>query len=631
MSDDLARLAFAYGIEPSYISERGEVCPADDATRRALLLAMGVGADSDDAVAASLASAPHVDPGESRAPEGLRCFVPDWLQTHRAWGVSCQLYGLRSPRNCGIGDFEDLGDLAELLAAQGADFIGLNPLHALFYADPARRGPYAPSSRRFLNPFCIAVDRLPGGPRSTDLPDAELARAAEAARASELVDYPQVAMIKQRALDAGYVAFCDSERASGEADAFRAFCTDAGDALHRFALFEALSEAMVAEGCYSGWHTWPPQYQAVDAEAVQQFASENADRIEFHKWLQWVAETQLRRAQDRATAAGMRIGLYLDLAVGAAPDGAETWARPDAVIDQARIGSPPDMFNDKGQDWGLAPLSPAALKAREFEPFEAVLRALMRHAGAARIDHAMGLTRLYWIPADATTGAYVRYPLRDMLLRVANVSQERRCVVIGEDLGTVPPGFRETLSGMEIQGYRVLYFEREGDGSFRPPAAYTHEAIACLSTHDLPPLKGWWRSSDVDEREAAGLLSPEHAASMRSARAHERYLLLVALNDAGILPPTLDPVLHWNAPWPDEIPEELTVAVHAFLARSASRLVAVQLEDMLGISAQTNVPGTIDEFPNWRRKLPLDMADIPQVPLFRAIAEALAKERPRRP
>jgi len=629
MSEALNRLAIAYGIAPSYISERGETCLASDATKRAILSAIGVRAANDAEIATSLMSAPQPETLGSELPGETRCFLPDRLATGRIWGVTCQLYGLRSARNSGMGDFEDLAQLAELVAQAGADFVGVNPLHALFYTDAGRYSPYAPSSRRFLNPFYIAVDRLPGNRKG---PDAS--RSAEA-RASELVDYEQVARFKRSALEAGYAAFSSARRHTSDAQvrSFKTFCAERDGNLQQFALYEALSEALVARGHHSGWHTWPAPYRNFDGHAVRRFARENEARIIFHKWLQWVAETQLQQAQQRAKSAGMRIGLYLDLAVGVAPDGADTWAQPGTVVDGARIGSPSDTFNDNGQDWGLAPFSPAALKANDFAPFEAILHELMRSAGAVRIDHAMGLTRLYWIPsgACATDGAYVRYPEREMLRRLALVSQEHHTVVIGEDLGTVPPGFREVMSEMEMQGYRVLYFEREADGGFRLPHAYSHKALACLSTHDLPTLKGWWRSSDVDLREASGLLSPQHAAAMRSRRARDRALLLAALNAAGLLPMALESVLDGSAPCPKDMPEDLCVAIHAFLGRAASRLVAVQLEDMVGMQEQANVPGTVNEHPNWRRKLPIDLNEIPNTALFRGIASVLSQERPRAP
>jgi 4-alpha-glucanotransferase len=366
---------------------------------------------------------------------------------------------------------------------------------------------------------------------------------------------------------------------------------------------------------------------------VRQFGQENADRIAFHMWLQWLAETQLRRVQERALAAGMRIGLYLDLAVGVAPDGADTWCEPEAVLGQVRLGAPPDMVHEGGQDWGLAPLSPTALVQRGYEPFKDVLDALTRGAGAVRIDHVMGLKRLYLIPAEieASNGAYLGYPLNGMLRALAEISQARRTIIIGEDLGTVPEGFRDVMHEAEIQGYRVFYFEREGDGRFRAPAAYSNRALACISTHDLPTLKGWWAASDIDENERLGITSSEGAAEARSTRANDRRLLLAALNEAGLLPQPMEAVLHEAHPCPTDLPETVAIATHALLAKAASRMFAVQIEDMAGKLEQANLPGTVDEHPNWRRKLPMSLDEIAATELFRAITSAVASERPSTP
>lgn len=619
MSDGLDRLAQAYGIASTYMNERGEERIVSDASKRGLLNALGVKAGSAEEIERSLASAPyHKDEDVTFA---ARCFMPDWLANARVWGVTCQLYGLRSSRNWGIGDFGDLAQLAELAAAAGADFVGVNPLHALFLADPSRYSPYSPSSRRFLNPLYISIDALN--------PDVTVDETRlESLREASLVEYAGVARLKLVALERIHHEFVrfGGKRKSG----FEEFCASRGDALESFALYEALSEHLVAGGYHGGWHGWPEPYRRIDSAEVKRFARENLGRIDFHRWLQWVAEIQLREAQNRARAAGMRIGLYLDLAVGVAPDGAETWSDPDAVVAGARLGCPPDMFNDAGQDWGLAPLSPIGLADRDFEPLKLVLDELMRSAGAVRIDHAMGLARLFLIPkeAEAKEGAYLSYPLADMLRVLAEISQSRRTIVIGEDLGTVPVGFREVMHEAEIQGYRVFYFEREQNGWFRAPGAYSHRALACLSTHDLPTLRGWWAGVDIGERERLGWYSSEKAAELREARAQDRLLLLAALKHAEVLPPAFELVLAREEPCPEELPPAICAAAHAMLAKAASRLIAVQLEDLAGVEDQANLPGTVDEYPNWRRKLPLDLAQLAKTDLFRAVTAVISEERP---
>jgi 4-alpha-glucanotransferase len=619
MSDALDRLARAYGIEPSYVSERGEERSVSDASKRGLLQALGVPSGSIAEIERGLASVPRFG---GDAASGARCFMPDWLTDGRAWGITCQLYGLRSEGNWGIGDFGDLAQLAEVAAAAGADFVGVNPLHALFLADPRRCSPYSPSSRRFLNPLYICVDALAPGAKVESVQ-------LKVLRDSSLVDYSAVARLKLEALERIHRKFL---RAGGRAKkSFEDFCTSRGRALDVFAVYETLSEHLVAEGHHAGWHGWPALHRNASSDKVNRFARENVHRIDFYKWLQWVAEEQLKQAQDRARAAGMRIGLYLDLAVGVAPDGADTWSQPEAVIAEARLGCPPDIFNDAGQDWGLAPLSPIALIDQHFEPLKLVLDELMRSAGAIRIDHVMGLTRLYLIPAqaEAREGAYVRYPLADMLRVLADNSHSRRTIVIGEDLGTVPVGFREVMHEAEIQGYRVFYFEREENGWFRAPGAYAHRALACLSTHDLPTLKGWWAGVDIGERERLGWYSGEQAAELRKARAGDLALLLAALKHAGVLPNASELVLAGDRPYPEELPAEICVAAHAMLAKAASRLIAVQLEDLAGVEDQANLPGTVDEYPNWRRKLPLDIAQLAETELFRNVTEAMSWERPR--
>jgi 4-alpha-glucanotransferase len=622
MSDALDQLARAYGIEPSYISERGGQCIASEASKRGLLQALGVPSANDEEVEASLASAPQLDPNDTTISVEARCFMPHWLVEGRSWGITCQLYGLRSDRNWGIGDFDDLAQLAELGASAGADFVGVNPLHALFLAEPARYSPYAPSSRSFLNPLYISIEKLAP---AREVDEVRL----EAVRASDLVDYCEVTRLKREALWHIYQDFVVSRGKTKTS--FEAFCATRGNALRLFALYEALSEQLVAKGHTVGWHGWPPQYRNFESDAVKRFQQENEGRVSFHMWLQWLAETQLKEAQDRAKAAGMRIGLYLDLAVGVVPDGAATWSEGEAVITQARLGCPPDMFNEAGQDWGLAAFSPLALVARDFEPFEVVLDELIRCAGAIRIDHAMSLMRVFLIPANAEArdGAYVRYPLADMLRVLSAVSQKRRTIIIGEDLGIVPDGFREVMHEAEIQGYRVFYFEREANGWFSEPNAYSHRALACLSTHDLATLKGWWCGSDIDERERLGWLSEESARELRAGRSQDRVFFLAALKHANVLPPSFDAVLQGASPYPEELPEEICAAAHAMLAKTSSRLVAVQLEDLAGAREQANLPGSVNEHPNWRRKLQCGLAELAKTKLFHDVSRAVSRERPK--
>ncbi|MGF1622390.1 MAG: 4-alpha-glucanotransferase [Rhodomicrobiaceae bacterium] len=616
MNSELDRLAEAHGICLVFRDEMGnERFPSDEAKRR-LLAALGVPARTDDEVRQSL--------GKLGAP---RCFRPPWLDNSRTWGITCQLYALRSARNWGMGDFEDLARLAELTAPLGADFIGINPLHALFLADPQRYSPYSPSSRRFLNPLYIAIDGFEA------LSDADRS-ALQAAREAGFVDYETVSRLKRKALEARFNGF-QTDFAAGratESAAFDAFRRQHGERLEDFALFEALSEAMVARGSSSGWTSWPEPFQSKSGAAVSEFRQQNSGRIAFHAWLQWLAHEQLANAQARALAAGMRIGLYLDLAVGVASDGADSWSEPGTVLRGARIGSPPDAFNAKGQDWQLAPISPHALKAEGGRLFGALISDAIGPAGAIRIDHAMALKRLYLIAdgLDGGDGAYVEYPFDDMLAALGDASQQTQAIIIGEDLGTVPANFRETMRAAGVLGYRVLFFEREPDGSFRLPQDYERDALACISTHDLPTLRGWWEAHDLDDRVRIGLDEAADAARYRDQRDTDRWHMIAALSASGLLPPGLEPATRGEQAMPPALTDELAVALTRFLAATPCRLVAVQLEDLAGMAERANLPGTVHEHPNWRRKLPLDLNALPQTPLFAALTRTIAEARPRR-
>jgi 4-alpha-glucanotransferase len=318
----------------------------------------------------------------------------------------------------------------------------------------------------------------------------------------------------------------------------------------------------------------------------------------------------------------MRIGLYLDMAVGVAPDGAMAWADPALMVRGAHIGAPPDPFNWQGQDWGLVPQRPTVLIERDLEPFRDDLRASMRHAGAIRLDHAMALERLFWVPAGASAGdgTYVRYPLAAMLAAVTEESRACHCCVIGEALGTVPEGFWQLLADKELQSYRVLFFERQADGGFRSPDSYPASAFGCVATHDLPTLLGWWAGRDIDWRRDVGFITPEAAAAERLDRAQSREMLWEALARESLVP---------SGVAPDQLDGQAVIAVHLYLASSPVRLMGVQLEDAVGEIEQPNLPGASDPHPNWRRKLSVDLEDLARHPLFSVLSAAMATQRPR--
>ena len=538
----------------------------------------------------------------------------------RSWGLATQLYGLRSATQWGIGDFTDLGTLGAGVAAQGGSLIGVNPLHALFPAASDRISPYSPSSRLFLNPLYIDVAAVP------DLAECEGARECLATnafghrlartRTAGLVDYPAVARLKAdilrllwRSFRSHHLGPAPSERGQ----AFRRFQQAGGDALVRFAQFHALQADRIEREGFA-WKDWPEGLRSADDAGVAGFAAAHDDEILYHQYLQWEADRQLGHA---AGTANLPIGLYRDLAIGADPYGADTWSAPDSYLTGASVGAPPDLLNRQGQNWGLTAYSPMALKAQAFRPFIAALRANMRHAGALRIDHVMGLKQLYLVPegASAERGAYIRYPFEDMVRILALESRRNRCLVVGEDLGTVPYAFRPRMARANVLSCRILMFERGAGDRFKSPSAYPLLAAAGAGTHDLPPLKSWWTGADIKERQVLGLY-PTLAAQHRdeAARTLDRHRLLAALHRQDLLPPPLEAALA------DDFDDGLIAAVHRYLARGPSMLLMVQAEDLLAIETMVNLPGTIDQHPNWRRRLPIAIADLLTDPRFAALS-----------
>lgn len=619
-------LALRHGIA---ISDKDTGGPAivSDETKLRVLTALGVEVGSSQAIAESLAKADGPPPPVLRTAEGHRCFMPSWLYEGRAWGVSVQLYELRSHRNWGIGDFADLAAISRIAADAGADFVGINPLHALFLADPRRCSPFSPSSRLFLNPLYIAVDQLPGV-----VVLLEEAETIEALRADQMVDYARVTQLKLTVLHRLWASWQSGEGLPDlpRAD-FDAFRSGHGEALERHALFEALSASLVQAGHACGWLEWPEDYRNVESDAVRGFHVENADEVAFHAWLQWLADRQLAQAASAAQDCGMRIGLYLDFAVGEVPDGSSTWSAPKNSVSGMSIGAPPDFFTADGQQWGLAPPSPAGLARSDFEHYRRVMSQVMRHAGALRIDHAMSLWQLFFVPKGDVPahGAYVRYPIEGLLQALSDVSKAQRTVIIGEDLGNVPTGFREIMQETTILSYRILYFEQAGD-DFAAPSAYPHLALSCLSTHDLPTLKGWWAGDDIALRLDHDLIGAQAAADQAVDRRMRRASLVRALGASGSLTGE-DLVVAGQAARDlgSAIPQPVIVAAHRFVAQTNAILAGIRLADLTGEDKPTNLPGTIDSYPNWRLKSSVYLEDLAGLDLFRGITSAVAAERPK--
>jgi (1->4)-alpha-D-glucan 1-alpha-D-glucosylmutase len=577
------------------------------------------------------------DPGRAMAlivaPD--RCYQPPTLDGRgRVWGPQAQLYSLNSKRNWGIGDLTDLRHLVEWAAACGAGSVGVNPLHALFPDVPENASPYSPSSRCGWNPLYLDVEAIP---EFADSPTAravvqhtEFQRRLQALRDAEQVDYPAVAAIKQRLLELLFVHFRQEQLApSGErARAFDAYCAESGAALRDLARFEALQAHFHrADAAVRGWPDWPAEYRDPAGPAVAEYCRGHADEIQFRQYLQWETERQLANVGRRCWEQGLAVGLYLDLAVGVARTGAEVWAQPELYAGAASLGAPPDAYNHAGQDWDLAPLLPQRLRDVAYAPWIATLRFAMRHAGALRIDHVMGLARQFWIPrgCPADQGAYVAFPLRDLLGIVALESQRNRCLVVGEDLGTVPPEVRQAMDEVGGLSCRPLYFERDEHDGFRAPGGYPTQAVASVGSHDLPTLRGFWQGRDLDLRARLGLFTaPEERERLVPGRAADRARLLVALERESLLPAGagVDPVA-----LPDMTPD-LSRSVHAYLARTPTRLMAVAVEDMFNETQQVNLPGvSADLHPNWRHRLTCPLEDWGEDARVTALVEVLRQAR----
>ncbi len=491
----------------------------------------------------------------------------------RVWLLAVQLYGIRSARNWGMGDFTDLEGLIELAGHLGADGVGLNPLHALFDDRPGDCSPYSPNSRLFLNALYIDVERLPEF-MSAGLSGDTLARL----RASDTVDYAAVAALKWQALRSVFEKFTAAPNDARRQD-FEKFRAERGSLLSRFACFEVLRHKF-----NKPWWEWPEAWRQPDEAKCARWR-EGPDRadIEFVEFVQWTADRQLRACRDLATRLDMKVGLYLDVAVGVQSDGFDAWNEQAAISRHLAVGAPPDALNTSGQNWGLAGFNAAGLELKSFEPYRAMLRASMRYAGAIRLDHVLGLKRLYLVPHGfgPDNGVYVQMPFEALLAATAQESMAHRCIVIGEDLGTVPEGFRAQMAEWGIWSYQVMMFERNEQGSFRGVDHYASNALVTFNTHDLSTYAGWRSFSDLALKRSLGIDPGESD----DARWHALRMLTDILRHYGIDRHDL-------------------YAVAGFLARTKSRLLAISLEDLLGVIDQPNIPGTVSEHPNWRRRLP---------------------------
>jgi 4-alpha-glucanotransferase len=536
----------------------------------------------------------------------------------RAFGVLCNLYTLRSPRGFGHGTFGDLAELARWAAGQGAAFVGLNPLHAV-----ENRGlafaPYSPSSRLFRNLLYLDPEAVPELAESTELA-ARLADPAVAARRAALLSAPR---LDHEAIHDAVLPLLrelhrvfrerHAERATPRGAAWRAYCEREGDALRDFATWEALAEAQGGGpgGFDPEWWRWPPALRDSRSSAVEAFRSRCAEAVDFRRWLQFELDRQLGVAAAAARDAGCRLGVYGDLALGSSRASADTWMAQDLYARGVNVGAPPDDYAPAGQDWGFPPFDPHRLRASGYREWIRLLRASFAHAGALRLDHAIGLLRLFWIPAGrpGSEGAYVRYRGDELLGILALESRRHRAIVVAEDLGTVPPELPGLLHDWGLLRSAVLRFERDADGSFRPPRAWPARSLATAGTHDLPPLAGFWTGADVSLRRALGAAPPDADA----AREAERRALLGRLRAENLLPGEGDPD-----------PAALMAAVHGLLARTPAALIGVSLDDLAGETEPVNLPGVpLETHRSWSRRMARPLAELTRAADVAAALEPL--------
>jgi 4-alpha-glucanotransferase len=562
-----------------------------------------------------------------------QAYAPAWLaEGRRAWGFNLPLYALRSRANWGVGDFADLMEVIRWAGPLGAAFVGVNPLHAAGGRATADPSPYSPTSRIFLNVLYLSLEAAPemaACRKAQNLvasPEFQAAKASLAA--ASLVSYREVHRLKRRVLKLLYETFCtahgvpEAPPLSARGQEFARFVAAGGESLARFGQFSAL-----ADHFHQGdWRRWPESYQHPESPAVAEFAREHGKEVRFYQYGQWLAATQLGQVCQEAQQQGLPFTLYEDLALGVSPGGFDTWAHQELFARGPAIGAPPDAFNPQGQNWGLPPLIPERLRASGYQLIIDTLRANLPPGGMLRMDHVMGLFRLLWIPhgVAAARGAYVTYPARELLAILALESVRRRALIIGEDLGTVPPRIRRELGKSGVFSYRVFYFERDGNGHFLAPEAYPARAMATVTTHDLPTLTGFWQGHDLALKRTLNLY-PEASLAEADAASREidRRLLLEDMEHRGLLPDSAASKPEAG----DPCPRELRQAVLEYLAQSEAALMEVRLEEVFGVADQQNLPGTQTEHPNWRVKLPLTLDQMEESPEPARLAARLNKAR----
>lgn len=554
--------------------------------------------------------------GEMRyivAPDA--CYQPDVItQGKKLWGLSVQLYCLRSDNNWGIGDFSDLAKLVKFAGQQGAGFIGLNPIHALYPSNPETCSPYGPSSRRWLNFLYIDVTALPCYEKDTVqavVSDESFQHQLATARTAEYVDYTRVTELKMAALNCLFDEYYNTylRKNTKQNRQFKAFIKAGGESLEMQATYDAMQEHLKANGEAAwGWPVFPDNWRDFHNKAVGRFAKQHKNRVLFYMFLQWQAAEQLEKANQVAVTAGMPVGIYRDLAVGVSEGSAEIWGNKDLYCTAASVGAPPDVLGPLGQTWGLPPMDPEILYQQAYQPIIDLFTSNMQSSGALRIDHAMGMLRLWWVCQGdhAKEGGYLYYPLEDLLGILALESHRHQALVIGEDLGTVPEEIRQVLADNGVYSYRVFFFEKSADGGFYSPGHYPEQSMATLTTHDMPTLIGYWHCLDLELGKQLGLYTDADVLQTLYASRHEdKQEILNSIHGHGRADEDIGRDVNTTG-----MSRSLNYALQTHMAYGSSALLSLQLEDWLEMDKPVNIPGTFMEYPNWRRKLSRNLEDI---------------------
>ncbi len=541
-----------------------------------------------------------------------KAYIPEALQHGRLWGLGANLFEINSSNNQGIGDLTDLKALINWVgSALGGDFLAINPLHSTTNQYPSGISPYAPLSRLYLNPIYIDI----GSVQDAEPLNSSTVKKIQELKKKEFIDYEAIYALKCRALKECFEGFYERHylNHTKRAEQFRKYLREEGKLLHEYALFMALYEHFATEGLY-GWTEWPLGFRHPEDPEVKEFEKAREKEILYYKYLQWLLDLELREVRQQAIDAGMAVGIYRDMAIGSLSGGADVWSNQDIFVNGCSVGAPPDTFSPLGQNWGFPPIAPSRLRKRGYDFFINLIRKNLSHAGALRIDHALGLFRLFCIPEGfpAEMGLYIRYPAEELLSIIALESVKQKAVIVAEDLGTVPHEVREMLYHYGMFSFRLLYFEKDySTGEYLPPSAYPEMAIVSTTTHDLPTIYGFWEGHDIKIKEELNRY-PDREALQQDIRErqYDRWRLLRALNNEGLLPDGIGLE-------PDKIPqmtEPLCIAIYRYLAKTPSKLLMVNLNDITGIKEQTNLPGTLTEYPNWQRKHHIILEDIMKKP-----------------